>query len=421
MKLFTILAMACLAVSALGQTTNMVASHLEGDLTGTPFTGRICVTPMLADRATGFSADGSAQILPVRTCFPITAGVLNAVVLDTSLANPPIGLKAVIQDSNGFTVMAYPELLFPSGRTFSLDSYAPTTMAKITTQSLQYSTSTPTGDCGSAIALDVAGVPSSGLSLLSCVAHSWAGISGSGTQGPQGPTGATGPQGPTGLTGATGAVGATGPQGPIGLTGATGPAGAPGATGPTSATGSAGTAATIGIGTVATGAPGSSATVTNAGTQSAALFDFVIPQGATGPTGATGATGAQGPKGDTGDIGSAGATGATGTQGATGATGPAGASALYTNNGVARPTGSIAANHCTAATGSPFTASGVASTNLAMFGWASDPAAVSGYGLTGGLAVRIIPGAASVMVEVCNPNASSVTAGTILINVRVYP
>jgi hypothetical protein len=59
--------------------------------------------------------------------------------------------------------------------------------------------------------------------------------------------------------------------------------------GDTGNTGAAGSAATIAVGTVTTGAAGSSATVTNAGTSSAAVFDFSIPQGQTGATGATGA------------------------------------------------------------------------------------------------------------------------------------
>lgn len=49
--------------------------------------------------------------------------------------------------------------------------------------------------------------------------------------------------------------------------------------------GSTGTAATIAVGTVTTGAAGSSATVTNSGTSSAAIFDFTIPKGDTGSVG----------------------------------------------------------------------------------------------------------------------------------------
>jgi len=49
--------------------------------------------------------------------------------------------------------------------------------------------------------------------------------------------------------------------------------------------GAAGSAATISVGTVTTGAAGSSASVTNAGSSSAATFNFTIPRGDTGATG----------------------------------------------------------------------------------------------------------------------------------------
>ena len=74
-----------------------------------------------------------------------------------------------------------------------------------------------------------------------------------------------------------------------------------------------GAAATIAVGTVTTGAAGSSASVVNSGTLSAAVFDFTIPrgdkgeqgiqgiQGEQGPRGEQGIQGIQGPKGDTGD------------------------------------------------------------------------------------------------------------------------
>jgi len=53
-----------------------------------------------------------------------------------------------------------------------------------------------------------------------------------------------------------------------------------------------GDAATVDVGTTTTGAPGTSASVVNSGTTSAAIFDFTIPQGDTGATG---------PQGDPGD------------------------------------------------------------------------------------------------------------------------
>ncbi len=109
-----------------------------------------------------------------------------------------------------------------------------------------------------------------------------------GATGPTGATGATGPSGPTGPTGATGATGPTGPTGPTGATGPTGPTGPTGATGatgptgPTGPTGEEGAAATIRVGTVTTGDPGTDAAVVNSGTERDAVLDFTIPQGQTG-------------------------------------------------------------------------------------------------------------------------------------------
>jgi hypothetical protein len=82
--------------------------------------------------------------------------------------------------------------------------------------------------------------------------------------------------------------------------------------------GGSGETATIAVGTVTTGDAGTAASITNAGTDTAAVFNFVIPRGDTGVTGATGATGPQGPPGETG------ATGPQGLQGIQGETGPQG-------------------------------------------------------------------------------------------------
>lgn len=169
-----------------------------------------------------------------------------------------------------------------------------------------------------------------------------------GTPGPQGaagPLGAAGPIGPQGLpgtSGASGPLGATGPQGNTGQPGATGQTGAPGITfrgmwigsngyaisdavafggstyiataassnvspdqngslwtllaasgtpGPDGPTGAAGSAATLQIGQVKTGSAGTSATVVNVGTPSAAVLNFSIPQGAVGTSGGGAASG----------------------------------------------------------------------------------------------------------------------------------
>lgn len=144
------------------------------------------------------------------------------------------------------------------------------------------------------------------------------------------------PRGDTGSVGATGSIGASGAAAtisvgttqtgnpgssaavtnsgsssaaifnftiPRGDVGASGPVGATGATG---IQGASGTAATIAVGTVQTGNAGSSATVTNAGTPTAAVLNFVIPRGDTGASGAVGATGGTGAVGATGPVGPAG-------------------------------------------------------------------------------------------------------------------
>lgn len=106
-----------------------------------------------------------------------------------------------------------------------------------------------------------------------------------GVPGPQGPTGPQGLPGATGATGPQGEIGPTGPQGLPGVTGATGPQGEIGPTGPQGPTGPTGPAATVAVGTVTTGDPGTQAAVTNTGTANDAVLAFTIPQGATGPAG----------------------------------------------------------------------------------------------------------------------------------------
>lgn len=106
-----------------------------------------------------------------------------------------------------------------------------------------------------------------------------------GDKGDRGPQGEKGEQGEQGEQGPKGDTGATGPQGPKGETGATGAQGPQGVQGEQGPKGDTGTAATIAVGTTTTGAAGTSASVTNSGTSSAAVLDFVIPKGDKGDTG----------------------------------------------------------------------------------------------------------------------------------------
>lgn len=88
-----------------------------------------------------------------------------------------------------------------------------------------------------------------------------------------------------------------------------------------------GTAATIQVGTVQTGAPGSPVIITNSGTSSAAVFDFSIPQGAQG-------IGIEGPVGPPGPA----------IQGPTGPPGPGGNPGSIIYSGIGIPSNALGVN-----------------------------------------------------------------------------
>jgi hypothetical protein len=144
-----------------------------------------------------------------------------------------------------------------------------------------------------------------------------------GPQGPKGDPGAAstvpGPPGTNGANGlaATVAVGSTttgspGTNASVVNTGSTSaavfqftiPRGDWGATGAQGQQGIPGQAATVAVGVTATGVPGTSATVVNAGTSAAAIFHFTIPRGDVGATGAASTVpGPAGPQGVPGPVG----------------------------------------------------------------------------------------------------------------------
>ena len=123
--------------------------------------------------------------------------------------------------------------------------------------------------------------------------------------------GATGPQGPAGKQGPKGDTGATGPQGPAGENGKT---------------------PTITIGTTLVASDENPAKVTNSGTGTDLVLDFVIPQGLQGPKGDTGPQGPQGPKGEQGEPGPQGLQGPKGDKGPQGPKGEKGDTGTFDNN-----------------------------------------------------------------------------------------
>ena len=109
-----------------------------------------------------------------------------------------------------------------------------------------------------------------------------------GAKGDKGDTGAQGIQGvkgDKGDKGDTGAQGIQGVKGDKGDKGDTGAQGSKGDKGDTGATGAPGAAATIRIGNVYTGAPGTNASVSNSGTSTNAVLNFTIPRGNPGADG----------------------------------------------------------------------------------------------------------------------------------------
>ena len=204
-----------------------------------------------------------------------------------------------------------------------------------------------------------------GASLYAWSGSAW--IDCGNIQGPKGDKGDTGPQGLRGIQGekgATGERGETGPQGAkgekgdaftyadftqeqlaalkgpkgdkgdAGAKGDTGERGPQGLQGATGATGAAGTAATIKVGTVSTGNAGSAVSVTNSGTSSEVILNFVIPKGDKGDQGQQGEQGLQGLPGPQGPQGIQGATGAAATiKVGTVTTGAAGTAAKVVNSG----------------------------------------------------------------------------------------
>jgi hypothetical protein len=140
----------------------------------------------------------------------------------------------------------------------------------------------------------------------------WAVLAQGGASGAAGAAGAPGPQGPAGAVGVnyrgtwTSALGyqandavVFGGATYLALTSSLGaepdlfPAqwGMLAAAGVAGPSGPSGAAATVSVGTVTTGAPGTQAAVTNGGTSSAAVLNFTIPQGAPGVNGTGGGGG----------------------------------------------------------------------------------------------------------------------------------
>ncbi|WP_213805770.1 hypothetical protein [Granulicella sp. dw_53] len=314
---------------AQGQLTTITASSIKmsGILIAS---GSVTFTPVsLSGQPIPFAQAGGGLNSPGAFTCTITAGaIIGACQIPDAALTTPANILYSIQISSTANQRAFvlPSVPNITGHTWALDAYAPSAQTS-NSQNIQvaYGTAAPPNVCvspsfyvrnfaGGQLYMCVGGVPTlvtgsggDGTVNASTMAAAVAGLTGCSVAG-----NAWNPATNTCIAASAGSQGPQGNPGAKGDTGSTGPAG------------SAGAAATITVGTVSSLPAGSTPTITNTGTSSAAVFSFGIPAGATGTKGDTGAAGSTGPTGPKGDTGATGATGQTGPKGDTGDVGPQG-------------------------------------------------------------------------------------------------
>lgn len=372
-------------------TANLITHDVSGDLLSTGFFQLVPLNQ--AGQVQAFTACGGGQVLPIAYFWPIVNGQIitgttpGATVPDTSCATPSgVAYQVCITDASHRSLYCYGQPIRPTGSTWSFDTWSSTSIYIPSPASLIYGGGSPPPS-GSGVCTSPSIYIQSAAAVSTCIGTSWVALTNLNPivawQGAwSSSTTYTVGQGVYVTSGGTtssyialntshNAAPASNPSlwqllaaGATGATGATGPAGSNGSAG------SPGAAATIAVGTVTTLSPGSSATVNNAGTSSAAIFNIGIPAGANGANGAAGAAGSNGATGATGPTGPAGSNGATG---ATGPTGPAGPT-VYPAAGIPNSTGS--------AWGTPYTVLG-ASTALIASDYLNNYCPLTGCNFTG--------------------------------------
>jgi hypothetical protein len=260
-KIITKFALLCAALlctlPVFGQYTTVTASHIQDAAGNLLSAGQVSFLPVDANgKLVAFQVGGGGQVLQRAVVCPVASGVITGTckVADTSLTTPAnVCYKLTIKDTHTSQQVAggagY-SCVQPTGATFNLDNYTPSSSAVLP------QTGANTGVNGN---LSVSGVVNAAGYEINGVPVSLSGGNGTGTPGATGPQGPAGPQGPQGLPGATGATGAA-------------------------------------------GASAYQQAVSNGfvGTLSQWLASLVGPQGPQGPQGVAGATGAQGPAGTSG-------------------------------------------------------------------------------------------------------------------------
>jgi hypothetical protein len=170
------------ALPAFSQTTTITATHLAQDVSGTLLaSGKLCFLPINQQGVpTGFELSG-IQYAPQQACFNITAGAISGVALpDTALLSPTgVGYLPTIEDATGKPLYTYTQPIYPTGTTFSLDTWSPTASAVIQNPAtVQYGVNAPVGRCGVNPALYY-----TAANLYTCQLQVWVVVTGSGGGG----------------------------------------------------------------------------------------------------------------------------------------------------------------------------------------------------------------------------------------------
>ena len=290
---------------AFGQTTGLTtitATNINSG--GTKIAnGVVTITPVNSigiPIAINDSAGGLYGPAPV-SC-TITAGAIAAscTVPDLAFVTPSDARYRfqVLNSANGAS-FAFQNVTSVSGATWALDTYQPSASSPAQQFTAFYGTGAPPARCSTPSFYTL--TTGTGT-LYECVNGTYQAVGGAGA-------GSIGPAGKDGVS-PTVAVGTTSTLAPgvaatvtdsgngtahvfnFGI-----PQGAAGASG--SGSGS-GTSATVAVGTTTTGAAGSAASVTNSGSNSAAVFNFTVPAGVNGTNGTNGTPGTNGTNGAAG-------------------------------------------------------------------------------------------------------------------------
>lgn len=145
-----LLALLTLASPAFAQYTTVTATHIVQNISGglVP-AGFLCLTPVLNNQPTTVSIPGGGQVLPTQVCSPIVAGAITGMqVADTAVNSPPgFGYAVQVQGPDHAPVANFPQSIYPTGTTWSLDNWVPSSSATASPTGIIYSAAPPQGRC----------------------------------------------------------------------------------------------------------------------------------------------------------------------------------------------------------------------------------------------------------------------------------